>query len=224
MHAENAMELDELKSAWKALDRRLERDAAINLQLLRERRLDKARGSLRPLYVGQILQMLWGLGFIVLGVLLWSTRPDAAAVIAAGMVVHAYGVVCIIGAGIVLGGIGRIEYAAPVLKIQKRLAQVRRAYIVSGMVAGLPWWFLWVPLLMVLLALGGVDLYAHTPATVWCGLGAGAVGMLATAWFHRWSRNPLRPRLAQAVESAVTGASLRKAQAQIDELLRFERE
>lgn len=218
------MELDDLKSAWKALDRRLERDATIHLQLLRERRLDKARGSLRPLYIGQILQMLWGLGFILLGALLWSTKPDVAAVIAAGVVVHAYGVVCIIAAGIVLGGIGRIEYAAPVLEIQKRLAHVRRAYIVSGMVAGLPWWFLWVPLLIVLLGLAGVDLYAHTPATVWIGLGVGALGLLATAWFHRWSRNPARPRLARAVENAVTGASLRRAQAQLDELQRFERE
>ena len=224
MNAEIPMELDDFKSAWKALDQRLERESAIQLQLLRDRRLDRARTSLRPLYIGQILQMFWGLAFIVLAAVLWSTRPEAAAVIAAGVVVHAYGVVSIIAAGLVLGGISRVDYAAPVLELQRRLARVRRAYIVSGMVAGLPWWFLWAPLLIVLVGLTGVDLYARTPATVWSGLAVGAIGLVATAWFHRWSRHPSRPRLARAMDDAVTGSSLRKAQAQLDELQRFERE
>jgi len=218
------MELDDFKSAWKALDRRLERDSAIQLQLLRDRSLDRARTSLRPLYIGQIVQILWGLGFIVLAAMLWSTGPAAVSVIAAGVVVHAYGVISIIAAGLVLAGLSRIDYAAPVLEIQKRLARVRRAYIGSGIVAGLSWWLLWVPLLMVLLGLVGVDLYVRTPATVWCGLGIGAFGLLATAWFHRWSRHPSRSRMARTMDDAFTGSSLRKAQAQLDELQRFERE
>lgn len=62
------MELDELKTAWQTLDRRLQQHNAINLQLFKDRKLDKARSSLRPLFWGQIAQMLFGLCFIVLGV------------------------------------------------------------------------------------------------------------------------------------------------------------
>ena len=46
------MELDDFKSAWQSLDRRLQRDDTLKLHELRERKLDKARGSLRPLYWG----------------------------------------------------------------------------------------------------------------------------------------------------------------------------
>jgi len=218
------MELDELKTAWRTLDQRLERGNEINLQLFRDRRLDKARSSLRPLFWGQIAQMLFGLVFIALAALLWSDKPDVINVIVAGVTVQAYGVACILMAGLVLGGMRRIDYSSPVLDIQKQVAGIRRTYILSGMIAGLPWWFLWLPILMVLAALAGVNLYGHAPALIWSGLGVAAAGLIATRWLLRWSRNPKRPRLAQAVDDALTGASLRRAQAQMEELRRFEQE
>jgi hypothetical protein len=218
------MELDDIKSAWQTLDRRLERDNAIHFELYRDRRLDKARSSLRPLFWGQILQIVFGVVFILLAATLWITQPGAVPVIAAGVVVHAYGIACIVLAGIALAHIRSIDYAESVMDIQTHLARLRRIYILSGMIAGLSWWFLWVPILMVLAGMGGADLYARAPSMVWTGLGVGAAGLLATAWFHRWSRSAKRPRLASAVEKAVTGASLLRAQAQIDELKRFERE
>ncbi|MEO5595674.1 MAG: serine/threonine protein kinase [Lysobacteraceae bacterium] len=218
------MEFDDFKSAWQALDTRLQLDNTLNLELLRERRLDKTRSSLRPLFVGQLVQMLFGLGFILMAALLWSTKPDAPSVIVAGVIVHAYGVACIILAGIVLGGLGKLDYTAPVLEIQTRLARVRRAYILSGMVAGLPWWFMWVPILAVVCALGGVNLYANAPSLIWIGYGIGVAGLLATAWFHRCSRSAARPKLAKFMNDSVTGNSLRRAQSHIDELKRFELE
>jgi hypothetical protein len=69
-----------------------------------------------------------------------------------------------------------------------------------------------------------VDLLARQPVLVWSGLSIGALGLLGTWWFHRWSRHPSRPRLAQTLEDSVTGASLRRAKAQLDELMRFEHE
>ena len=219
------MELDELKVTWQALDRKLQQSNAIQLQLFKDGRLKGMRSSLRPLFWGQVVQLLFGIPFLALAVLLWSSGHDLPAhVIAAGIVVHAYGVAVIAFSGMMLGLILGLDYSAPVLGIQKQLAHLRRVYVINGMVAGLPWWFLWVPVLMVLTGLGGGDLYAMAPSVVWIGLGIGAAGLLATWWFHRWSRSPQRPRLAKAMEDSVTGGSLRKVQAILREIAQFEAE
>ena len=52
------MELDELKAAWQVLGDRLERQEAIQWQLLRDRKLDRVRASVRPLVWGQALQAM----------------------------------------------------------------------------------------------------------------------------------------------------------------------
>lgn len=222
---DTTMELDDLKQAWQMLDKRLQLDNSLKLHDLRERKLDKARGSLRPLFWGQVAQiLLFGIPVIALASLLWMSQPQHASVIVAGIVLHAYGVFTIIAAGVVLGQLGKIDYSAPVLEIQKQLARVRVLYIRSGMVAGLPWWFLWVVVLMVLTGLGDVDLFAKAPSLVWLGLGIGAVGLLATWWFHRWSRRPERAEFGRKVDDSMAGGSLRRAQAQLDELARFGQE
>jgi hypothetical protein len=226
---ENIMELDELKAAWQSLDRRLEQQNAISLLLLKDDRTKRMRSSLRPLFWGQLLQMLFGLLFVALAASLWIRAGSAPLdlpwhVVLAGVFVHAYGVATIALAGCTIGLIRTIDYSSPVLGIQKQLLKLRRFYIINGMIAGLPWWFMWVPVLMVLMVLAGVDIYAKAPSVVWIGMGIGIAGLLATRWFHRRSRNPRRPRLAKAVEDSVAGGSLRKAQAILGELSHFEAE
>lgn len=218
------MELDDLKSAWHSLDRRLQQQHDLNLQLYRQNKLDRMQSGLRPLFWGQIAQILFGVLFIALAALLWMSHPVDASVIVAGVVVHAYGVITIMAGAVVLAQMRRIDPSASVLEIQKQLARVRTLYVRSGMVAGLPWWFLWIVVLIVLAGLGDVNLLAKSPAVVWSSLGIGALGLLGTWWFHRWSRHPSRPRLAQTLEESVTGASLRRAKAELDELMRFEHE
>ncbi len=216
------MELDDFKSAWQAIDRRLELDHRLTLLDLRERRLDKTRRSLRPLWLGQIVQILYAIPFLLLAALLWMSHPAHASSIAAGVLVQAYGVLTIIGAGVVLGQLGKIDYAEPVLVIQKQLLRARTLYIRSGMLAGLPWWFLWIAILQVLAGLTDVDLLAKVPSLVLSGYGIGIVGLLATWWFHRWARRPERAAFGRRMDDSLTGGSLRKALAQLDELQRFE--
>ncbi|MFT4196950.1 MAG: serine/threonine protein kinase [Pseudoxanthomonas sp.] len=224
------MDNDTMHLAWQALGRQLERHNALQLQALRERKLGKARTSLWPLALGQLAQIvLLGVPFITLAGLLWHHlgQPGTTApwtTVLAGITMQAYGVAATALAGATLGRILAMDYAAPVLEIQKRLAALRRLYVVNGMVAGLPWWFLWVPVLMTLSGLANVDLYARAPSMVWIGLGVGAAGLLATAWFHRWSRSPRRPRLARALEDSLSGGSLRRARGFVDELAQFERD
>lgn len=219
-----AMEPDDIKSAWQALDRRLQLDNELRLRDLRGRGLDRARSSLRPLFWGQIVQILFALPFLLLAALLWMSHPQHASTIVAGILVHAYGVLTIIAAGVVLGQIASIDYSAPVMDIQKKLLRARTLYIRSGMVAGLPWWFLWIAILQMLAGLGGVDLLEKAPSLLWIGYGIGIAGLLATWWFHRWARRPERAGFGRKMDDSLTGGSLRRALAQVEELQRFERD
>lgn len=218
------MELDDIKSAWQALDRRLQLDNSLKLHELRERKLDKARDSLRPLFWGQVTQILFGIPFVLLAALLWTTQPAHVSSIVAGVLVHAYGVLTIASAGVVLAQLGKLDYSMPVLDIQKQLLRTRTLYIRSSMLAGLPWWLLWIAILQVFTGLGDVDLLAKAPSLVWISYGIGIAGLLATWWFHRWARRPERAEFGCKMDDSLTGGSLRRALAQLDELQRFERD
>ncbi len=217
------MELDELKNAWQTLDRRLEKQNSLQLQIYRDGKLDTMRRSLRPLRWGQALQMILGAGIVILSAAFWNRYSYDSAMLIVGIVMHVYGIACIIAGGIVQGGISEIDHSAPVLTIQKQLAIVRRRYVLSGMIVGLPWWFLWVLVLVMLVKAGtGLNLFVQAPWLAWGGIVGGIAGLLATWWFHRWSRDPSRPKLAKFMDDSVTGSSLRKAQSLIDEIAAFE--
>lgn len=219
------MELDELKTAWQALDCRLEQHNAINLQLFKDGKTDKVRSSLRPLIWGQLAQLMFGLLMLAFGVAFWTTFRGNPALLAAGVIVHAYGVAVIIASGITLGLAQSIDYGAAVLAIQKQLAKVRRAYVIGGMVAGLPWWLLWMlPVAMLAALSGNVEGVAWITGWFWTGLAIGVAGLFGTCWFHRWTRRPGREQLAKRLDDGLSGASLRKAQAHLDEIARFEQE
>ena len=216
------MELDEMKQAWQALDRRLEQQHALSLQLFRDGRLDTLRRGLRPLLWGQAVQMLIGAAGLLLLAPIWIAHWHDPAVLIAGLVLHAYCVGLIaVGAAVQLH-VAQIDYAAPVLTIQRQLLRLRRTYAVGGaLVVGLPWWFLTAPLLVVL---SRGEIMLRAPMVIWSQLAIGALGLLATAWFHRWSHHPQRAALARRLDASAAGGSLRRAQAALDEVARFARE
>lgn len=223
--SEHIMELDELKEAWKTLDKRLEQQGALNLHVFRQHRMDKLKSSLRPLSWGQALQIVVGALLALWGGSFWFDHRDIAHLLVAGLIVHAYGIV-LIGFGAAMQTfLHRIDYSAPVLAIQRQLAHLRQIHIRGGMLAGLSWWFLWMPFLMMFfMSRHGADLYATAPSVIWIGTAVGIAGLLVNLWLHRWSRHPSRPRLAKVIEDSATGASLRKAQAYLDEIAQFEQE
>lgn len=221
---DTTMELDDLKSAWATLDARLARSDALNLRLLRDRSLDTTRGRLRPLFWGQLAQIAFGLALVAIAVAFWTQHRDAPVPLAMGIALQVVGVVTMIAGGVTLGALSRIDYAAPVIAIQAQLLRVRRAYVIGGMVAGLSWWLAWMPFTTAAFGLLGMDVSQLTWAHYLPGIALGLAG-LATTWaFDRWSRQPRRERLRRAMETRITGASLRKAQAQLEEIEAFESE
>lgn len=219
------MEFDDMKAAWQTLDRRLEQQHALNLQLFRDSRTVKARSGLRPLFWGQIAQIFFGVLMILLGVSVWSSHREVSHLLISGIIVHVYGVVAIMLAGITLGMIRRLDYSAPVLTIQKQLVQLRSFHIRSGMIVGLTWWVFWVPFVATFFAwLAGVDFFVNMDGAIgWC-IAVGVAGLFGTLAFHRWAQRSGRARLLKQMDDNMTGSSLRKAQSILDEIRRFEQD
>jgi hypothetical protein len=216
------MELDDLKLAWKTLDQRLQRQNALQLAELHERGTGRIRSSLRPLFWSQMLQLLFGIATVVAGVWLWKTFPALTPILIAGIVVHAYGVTTIIASSIMLGGIARIDRGLPVLELQQRLATLRKTYIISGAVVGLPWWLLWmVPVIVAVSLKNAQSGVTGLPGWIWIALATCTLGVLATWAFDRWLRRPGREALARRLDDAAAGGSLRRAQAELDALKRY---
>lgn len=222
---ESTMELDDFKQAWQTLDRRLEQHNALHLRIYTDGKLDKTRSGLRPLFWEQLAQIVAGALLTLMAGSFWVDHRAVFHLLASGVIVHVYGVLIIILGAHTMALIKQIDYAAPVLDIQKQLAQLRSFYIRGGMFAGLSWWVLWVPFLIVLAGLGGdAKGQSWLLSFLYISTGIGVAGLLATWWFHRWSRQPSRPRLAKAMEDGLIGGSLRKAQRVLDEIAQFERE
>lgn len=227
---ETTMELDEmklaeLKLAWQALDRRLEQHNALNLHIFRAGKLDKVRANLRRLYWGKIVQILCGDAMIYFGIMSVIRYRDVPHLLACGALMLTYGALIVVLGGVTLGKISGIDYAAPVLDIQKRVGTLHRIQDINNLSAGLPWWFLWIAIFVLEAKANlGVDLYLAAPAFVWTNIAIGVAGTLATLWFYRRARNPRNPRLSAALDNATLPRSLRDAQGTLDEIARFERD
>ena len=68
------MELDELKSAWQVLDQRLETSNRLQLQAFREGKFHQLKRRLRPLFWGQVAQMVLGVAVVLSAVAFWTAH------------------------------------------------------------------------------------------------------------------------------------------------------
>ncbi|MDQ2701320.1 MAG: hypothetical protein M3Y70_00580 [Pseudomonadota bacterium] len=217
----STMELDDLKSAWQSLDRRLQLENALRLEDRRERKLERARGNLRPLLFGVAVQALLGVGLIVLGVACWHRNLDVPGLLLAGIVLHAFGVLNVAFAGIITGLSISMDYAAPVLAIQKRLRLLLRMQVLNSNTCGAPWWIMWVVVVVGFAGLSPERVAGPTPAWIWASLALGLVGMLATwAWTARASRKQ-REGLYARMDDGADG--IRRSLRMLDDLEEFER-
>jgi hypothetical protein len=217
------IDFDDQKLAWRTLDRRLERQQALALLAFKDRQAQEARTSLRPLVWGQSLQIVFGVVLIVAASRVWTAWWPVMHLRVAALGLHAYGVLLIVLASQTISLAGRIDYAAPVVGIQKQLAALRRWHVGCGLAVGPVWWLLWMPCAMVAAALAGVDVFARAPGYFASWAAYGLAGLFLTVAAYWWSRRRW-PALARYMDDAATGESLRRARAVIDEIDRFERE
>jgi hypothetical protein len=220
------MELDELKNVWQTLNAQIERQADLQWLALRDERASRARARLWPLSAGLTLQILVGIACIAFGVAGWTSEGALLRTVAEGVLLHLYGIVSIICAGVVFARLHRVDWSAPVVGIQKQLADVGRFQNAASLVLGLAWWFLWIVWFDISCALfAQTDLYARVPAffsiSALIGVAGIAVPWLAYRWFA--SHPKYRQRAAWLLQASAGGSSLGKASALLAEIERFEK-
>ncbi|WP_243049712.1 hypothetical protein [Dyella sp. RRB7] len=220
------MELDDFKLAWQQIDRRLEQQHALNLQWLQTTAATRARRRLRPLWFGQLLQMAGGVALIVLAAGFWSARRDNPHLLACGLMLHGYGLMLVLAGARNLYLIGRVDYGLPVLVIQKRLAALRAWRVgVEAPVFGALGCFVWIPLALVSFDhWWGVDLWVRAPVVVWSFIASGVACLLVFGGIIAWSRRPGHERMANVLSRQAAGGSVQRAQAELQELARFEQD
>jgi len=160
------MELDEFKLAWQTLDRRLEQQHAMQLNLFRETKLSKVRSGLRMLRTGQVIQIACGALLMLLFAPFWIEHLDVLHLALCGLLLHAYGLMLVLFAARDLALIGGIDYAAPVLDIQRRLETLRAWRTRSALWFGITGCFIWVPLMLVVFYWLGADVWMRNPDVV----------------------------------------------------------
>lgn len=220
------MEPEDLKAAWQSLEARMARSDQLQLALLRETRLVRMRRHLRPLAIGQGLQLLLGAGLIALGVACWTRNPDTPGLLITGLVVHAFGLLTLLAAVVTLVHMSRIDPAAPVLEIQRRLASLLRVYGINAALCGVPWWVMWILVVVAFAGLGEVPATGGTPAWITWNLAIGVVGTLAT-WAYAWHRRPRGQRGADSAtgttrDRADGADGIRRSQRLLAEISEFE--
>jgi hypothetical protein len=211
------MELDELKQQWQALDRKLDRSVALNLRLLTETRTRRGKLRLLPMLLLQPLQLAIGFALTIYCARFWITHNDDIALLVSGLALHAFGIALVIDAIVRILLIARINFAAPVVTIQRYLAYLRHWEIRSFKWGWMLVWAL-IPAMLIVTAkaLANVDLWTQASVVVLWTTGGSAVGMAASYLFDR--------RATGRWPNLYVGHSVASAQAALDEIDSFARE
>lgn len=219
------MELDELRATWTAYDRRLDESLRLNTMLLQRMMLDRTESALKRLSLGVIVELGASiLAVLWLGAFLRDHLGEPHFFLPA-LLLH-LGLIVDIGALVYqIVAVAEIDYSAPIVEIQKRLATLRviRVRVTKWTLLLIP--LAWTPALIVLLkGLLGVDAYAlFRPSWFIANLLFGLVVLVAGLWIaRRYAERLARFPLMQRVMRDIAGANLIAAETSLRSLQAFE--
>ena len=156
-----------------------QQELAARLLLSRRELMNRVRSSLRPLFRGQLIQMVIGIIIIILGVQCWVRNMHVPHRLISGAILHVYGILLIGAAANVCTKINRIDYSEPVDRVRSGLDKVKNAYLRFGALIGFSWWLLWIPTAVA----AGLDDVMHPNALI-PSLIVGVVGLVVSYWLY----------------------------------------
>jgi hypothetical protein len=220
------MELDEMKQAWQELSVRLDQQHALNRQIFRTNQTDRLRRGLRPLVWGQSVHITFGIAIMLWGISFWSTHTHIWQAMACGIFMQVFGTLAIIFPARVLSFVQAIDYAAPVLDIQRRVAQLRAWRVkVEAPVFTVLSSIIWIPGMLMLIQYemdrAHVDLWNILSAKFPWLLLAGAISLALVGLAYVLLRWLGRRRW---LEDNFASSAVKRAEHMLEEIARFEHE
>ncbi len=189
-----------------------QQELAGRLLLTRQQLMNRVKDSLRPLFRGQLFQILIGVAVIVLGAQCWARNIHVPHRLVSGAIVHVYGVFLIGAAAAVCTRIKRIDYSKPVHEIRERLDHLQSVYLRVGPFIGLPWWLMWIPACVAI----GIDAVMYPPSLA-VSLIVGVVGLVISAWLY-WLALRSTNASSESWKRKLAGGSIAGAFRALDEI------
>ena len=217
-----ATDLDDLKIAWKELSQRLEQQNALTLQQLKQNKLARFRFGLRPLVIGQTIQLMLGVIITAAAAQFWVNHVNMPHLVMCGLLLQGYGIMFIAFAVRDLMLIREIDYGAPILIIQKQLAHLRAWHIRAAFWYGMTGSVVWLPVFIILLHLVGADLWIQKPRALFWLVASAFVCLAFNYGLVLLARTP--GKCGRALATSWIGRSVNRAQAALSEIEEFERE
>jgi hypothetical protein len=222
------MELEEMKAAWRTLHQQLAQQQALNIRLFVENRLDKVRHGLRPLWIGQWIQFVFGAVFMIWGIAFWAARIDVLHWLIVGVLVQLFGMSMLLAAARNLHLIQQVDYAAPIVDIQQRLAGLRawRVRYEAPIFAAIGS-FAWIPLVLMDIqesadhASPTFDLLRDAPFLLPSLLLCGCVSFVLVFTVY-WLMRRIGYR--RWLENNFAGKGVQRAEAMLEQVAQFKRE
>ena len=218
------MELEQLRSAWRAYDAKLDEAVSLNARVARETVLVKADTTLQRLTRGLWVEVVLGLAcMLALGSFVAGNVPEPRFFVA-GLLLGAYVAGLTIAAVRHLVDVSRIDFDAPVIAIQRELETAKMRRIRTNTWALILGPLMWTPLLVVVAkAFASIDVYGFNYAWLAANLALGCSVIATSIWISkRFANRMQRSALVRRLMDDLAGTSMRKAAAFVAAASAFE--
>ncbi len=217
------MELDDLKASWQSVDRRMNQLASINLSLVTDNQTRKARWRLLPVLIGALINIAAGGWLVSVCARFWSMHLDTPSALISGIVLHLGGLGIVIAGVVQLLIVARINFAQPVIEMQRYLALLHAWEVRSFGWLWLGAWLAWPAALVAgAMSIAGVDLWARAPGIVIVNVLVSVAAVVGFIALHRRARRG--GRLGAWLDRVLRNNSIERARSALAEIDRFSRE
>ena len=221
------MNFEDWKNQWAAYDKKLETSMRLNLKLLRESSSHKAKSTLRRMSFFIGVELVIDLAAVIVLGMFIANHVREPAFLATAIALDALAIFHVAFGIYQLVVLAGLDFSAPVMVIQKKLATLRirriRATLWTFLLSPLLW-ILW--LIVVFKGVTGVNPYTTFPASWLIAnvlLGVAVIPLMlwvSKRFAHRFQKSPL----IQRIMDDIAGRSLSEATSFMDELSNFERD
>lgn len=225
------MEQEEIKELWAAYDQKLQKNWKLNLYLLKEMNLGKASSILRRMIFGKVLNVA-----IYIGMLIWmgtfiGNHISQLTMVVPAVLVFVLTQVALIWTMYLIVHIGQLDYAEPVIAIQKKLEHIRHSKTLFNQFIFLTCYLYVMGATLTFIHLDIVALWQHIPWVVAINLGFAVAWIPLSLWILSKYQDPnLDSHIWKSLrdDSHLTEATvskpLNKAMGFVEEIRAFEEE